>query len=234
MCVAGKAKLYVDGKELIDLWTSQPKKTDNTPVFNFFSMERLADIHVKEGQKYHLDIHLVNQSLGYVVGAAAAGGVRIGGFEAVDEDNSIASAVVAAKQVDIPIIMTGLGPDFEYEGCDRKHLKLPGRVDELIQRVVAANPNTVRANKEDWGPFNTPKDTLTNTYLYSKVVVTESGCAIEMPWAAQTKTMVHAWMGGQETGHGLVDVLFGRVNPSGRLSMTFPRRLEDSPAFLNF
>jgi beta-glucosidase len=55
-----------------------------------------------------------------------------------------------------------------------------------------------------------------------------------MPWLDQASTLIHAWYGGQETGNALVDILFGKVNPSGRLSLTFPKRLEDTPAFLNF
>ena len=55
-----------------------------------------------------------------------------------------------------------------------------------------------------------------------------------MPWIDQVSTLAHAWFGGQETGNAIADVLFGKVNPSGRLSVTFPKRLEDTPAFLTF
>ena len=57
---------------------------------------------------------------------------------------------------------------------------------------------------------------------------------IQMPWINSASTLVHAWLGGQETGHALADVLFGDANPSGRLSVTFPKRLQDTPAYLNF
>ncbi|KAL4915059.1 glycoside hydrolase superfamily [Aspergillus aurantiobrunneus] len=205
---AGKIKLFINGTEAIDLWTNHPEKTDNTPCFNGFTMERFVDVDVDEGAAYDLEIHLVNEDLDDRVGAAPAGGVRLGGFEVVDEEDTIREAVNLAREVDIPIILTGLGPDYEYEGCDRKTLGLPRRVDELIERVIEANSNTV--------------------------IITEAGTAIALPWADKAKTMVHAWLGGQETGHGITDVLFGRVNPSGRLSLTFPRRLEDMPSFLNF
>lgn len=55
-----------------------------------------------------------------------------------------------------------------------------------------------------------------------------------MPWVKKADTLVHAWFGGQETGNSIADIVFGRVNPSGRLSVTFPERLEDTPAFLSF
>lgn len=55
-----------------------------------------------------------------------------------------------------------------------------------------------------------------------------------MPWLPQANTLLHAWYGGQECGNSIIDVLFGTVNPSGRLSVTFPRVLEDTPAFLSF
>lgn len=55
-----------------------------------------------------------------------------------------------------------------------------------------------------------------------------------MPWVEDVPTLVHAWFGGQETGNAMADVLFGRHNPTGRLSITFPRRLEDTPAFLSW
>lgn len=55
-----------------------------------------------------------------------------------------------------------------------------------------------------------------------------------MPWIDLSPTLVHAWLGGQETGHAIADVLFGDTSPSGRLSLTFPKRLQDTPAYLNF
>ncbi|KAL2833589.1 glycosyl hydrolase family 3 C-terminal domain-containing protein [Aspergillus pseudoustus] len=205
---AGKFKLFIDEKEAIDLWTSHPPKTDSTSCFSAFTMERFADLDIQKDQAYNLEVHLVNEELEDLVGAAPASGVRLGGFEIVDEDETIAQAVELARNINVPIILTGLSGDYEYEGTDRKTLGLPGRVDELIERVIEANPNAV--------------------------IITEAGTAIAMPWADKAKTVIHGWLGGQETGHGLVDVLFGDVNPSGRLPLTFARRLEDVPAFFNF
>ena len=55
-----------------------------------------------------------------------------------------------------------------------------------------------------------------------------------MPWVSQASTLLHAWFGGQECGHGMSDVLFGKVNPSGRLSLTFPKSIKHTPAYLTF
>lgn len=65
-------------------------------------------------------------------------------------------------------------------------------------------------------------------------MVTQAGLPFEMPWLTSVNTLIHAWYGGQETGHAIADVLFGNVNPSGKLSITFPKKVEDNPAFLTF
>jgi beta-glucosidase len=88
-------------------------------------------------------------------------------------------------------------------------MDLPGAVPKLISSVVAANPNTV--------------------------IITQSGSPINMlPWSDKATTQVHTWYGGNETGNGIADVLFGDVNPSAKLPMSFPRRLEDNPSYLCF
>lgn len=116
-------------------------------------------------------------------------------------------AVRAAKQADVAIIVGGLNhmSGFDTEGSDRRDMKLPSRQDELIRRVVEANPRTV--------------------------VVLISGGAVEMDaWVDQVPAIVQAWYPGMEGGNALAGVLFGEVNPSGKLPCTFPKRLEDSPA----
>ncbi|HEX3357534.1 MAG TPA: glycoside hydrolase family 3 C-terminal domain-containing protein [Tepidisphaeraceae bacterium] len=116
-------------------------------------------------------------------------------------------AVAAAKSADVAIYIGGLNkePFCDTEGTDRKDMKLPYGQDDLIRAVVAANPHTV--------------------------VVLVSGSAVEMDsWLDQVPAVVEAWYGGSEAGNALARVLFGDVNPSGKLPFTFPRHLEDSPA----
>jgi beta-glucosidase len=116
-------------------------------------------------------------------------------------------AVQAARQVDVAIVIAGTNHsrNFDTEGADRKDMKLPYNQDELIRRVVAANPRTI--------------------------VVLISGGAVEMDgWVNQVPAIVQAWYPGMEGGNAIASVLFGDVNPSGKLPCTFPKKLEDSPA----
>jgi beta-glucosidase len=115
-------------------------------------------------------------------------------------------AVAAAKAADAVIYIGGLNHDsgFDCEGADRKDLKLPYAQDELIQQIVAANPKTI--------------------------VVLE-GTMVEMEtWLNKVPAVLQAWYPGMEGGNALARILFGDVNPSGKLPATFPKKLADSPA----
>lgn len=117
-----------------------------------------------------------------------------------------ARALAAAQSADVVIYIGGLNhdPGFDCEGTDRKDLKLPYGQDELISKIVAVNPKTI--------------------------VVLE-GTMVEMdPWLDQVPAVLQAWYPGMEGGDALAKILFGDVNPSGKLPCTFPKRLEDSPA----
>jgi beta-glucosidase len=115
-------------------------------------------------------------------------------------------SVAAAKSADVVIYLGGLNHDkgLDCEGADRKDMKLPYGQDELISRIAAANPNTI--------------------------VVLE-GTLVEMDaWLDKVPAVLQAWYPGMEGGNALARVLFGDVNPSGKLPATFPKRLSDSPA----
>jgi beta-glucosidase len=87
-------------------------------------------------------------------------------------------------------------------------MSLPGHMDALISEVSKVNPSTV--------------------------VVMQSGTPVDMPWISSVNGLVHAWYGGNETGNAIADILFGNVNPSAKLPLSFPRRLQDNPAFVNY
>jgi len=119
----------------------------------------------------------------------------------------MADAVAAARSADVVIYMGGLNHrgGYDTEGADRKDMKLPAGQDELIQKIVQANPKTV--------------------------VVLYGGGAVEMDsWLPTVPALLYVWYPGIEGGNALARVLFGDANPSGKLPCTFPKRLVDSPA----
>ncbi len=118
----------------------------------------------------------------------------------------IADAVKAARTADAVIFVGGLNksPGQDSESADRASYGLPYGQDRVIEALAAANPRLA--------------------------VVLVSGNAVAMPWIDRVPAVLEAWFSGSEAGHALADVLFGRVNPSGKLPFTFPVRLEDNAA----
>jgi len=116
------------------------------------------------------------------------------------DGRDIAQAVALAKTADVAIVMVG---DYTTEGKDHE-LTLTGNQDELIQAVAAANSNTV--------------------------VVLKTGSAVLMPWLDNVPALLEAWYPGEEDGNAVAAMLFGDVNPSGKLPLTFPKQLSDLTA----
>lgn len=118
----------------------------------------------------------------------------------------IAEAVEKARNADYVIFIGGLNKSAgqDCEDSDRKGINLSYGQDDVIAALAKANPNVVMVNI--------------------------SGNAIAMPWLAKVPSVVQAWFLGSEAGNAIADVIFGKVNPSGKLPFTFPARLEDSPA----
>lgn len=125
-----------------------------------------------------------------------------------EEDDRIARAVELAARSDVAIVFAGMPTGYESEGGDRPHLDLPGRQAELIYAVVQANRNTV--------------------------VVLNCGAPVTMPWLDDVAGLLEAYYPGMEGGNAVARILLGEVNPSGRLTVTFPRRLQDNPTFVNY
>jgi beta-glucosidase len=126
-----------------------------------------------------------------------------------DEDFSLVDdAVRIAGDADVALVLAGLPLHYESEGIDRLHIDLPPAHNRLIEAVAEQQPNTV--------------------------VVLTNGSAVAMPWVDGVPAIVEAWLGGQAGAGAIADVVFGKANPSGKLAETFPVRLEDTPAFLNF
>ena len=127
---------------------------------------------------------------------------------APDPDDRIARAVKLAKSADVAVVFAGMPQGFESEGGDRPDMALPGPQDELIRAVAEANANTV--------------------------VVLNCGSPVEMPWIDDVAATVLAFYPGQEGGNAVTNILLGEVNPSGKLSVTYPKRYEDNPSFINY
>ncbi|KAG8911818.1 hypothetical protein FRC01_005511 [Tulasnella sp. 417] len=208
LTVHGRAKLYVDGKLVIDNWTKQVR--GNT-FLGKGTPEKHGEIDLKAGVAHKIEVEFRN-----IRGPADGDedeslvnipGLRLGGAEVLPEQ-SVDEAAAIAKDADLAIIVVGLNGDWEAGGYDRTHLELPGRTNELVAKVAAVNSKTV--------------------------VINQSGSAVTMPWVNQVAGLVHAWYLGNETGNAIADVLFGKVNPSGKMSMTFPKRLEDVPSYGHF
>ena len=133
------------------------------------------------------------------------------GYELDDSDPNdelIEEACRAASEADVALVFVGLPPSFESEGYDRQDMRMPKAHNELVRRVAAANPKTV--------------------------VVLSCGAPVEMPWLDKAKGLLHTYLGGQAWAPAVVDVLFGRVNPSGKLAETYPFSLIDTPTAKTF
>ncbi|UOQ82448.1 glycoside hydrolase family 3 C-terminal domain-containing protein [Hymenobacter sp. 5414T-23] len=156
----------------------------------------------------------LKNELGNQVNITYAQGYKIARNQKADPQ-MIAEAVAAAKAADVVVYVGGSTHGYDYtkwsdnaydaEGFDKPDMNMPFGQDELIQAVLKANPNTV-------------------------VVLMGGGPIDVSAWAGQTKSIVEAWYPGMEGGNAIAHVLFGDVNPSGKLPFTFPVKLEDSPA----
>ena len=123
------------------------------------------------------------------------------------QDSRHKQAVEAAKNSEVAVVFVGLPEAFESEGRDRENIELPGGQNELISAVAAVNPNTV--------------------------VVLNVGAPVTMPWVDEVEAIVLAYYPGLENGSAVTNILTGAVNPSGKLPISLPKKLEDSPAYIN-
>lgn len=124
------------------------------------------------------------------------------------DDALLQEAVNCARAAETAVIFAGLPDSSESEGFDRRHMEMPCNHNELIRAVAAVNPNTV--------------------------VVLLNGSPVTMPWLDQVSAVLEMYLGGENAGGAAVSLLYGDINPSGKLAETFPLKLSDTPSFLNF
>ncbi|AXI77105.1 glycoside hydrolase family 3 C-terminal domain-containing protein [Peterkaempfera bronchialis] len=191
----GAVVLEADGRTLLDTHVT-PASQDPTYLHVAPSF-RSAEVEVTEDQEILLVARRrFEPDTGRVV-ALAADPPR------PDQDEAVAQAVRAARGADVAVVVVGTTDEIESEGFDRASLALPGRQDDLVRAVVAANPRTV--------------------------VLVNSGGPVELPWREEVPGVLVGWFPGQEGGHGLADVLFGRAEPGGRLPTTWAATAEGAP-----
>lgn len=206
----GPGRLFINGELFIDIWNW----TEEGEAMFSASEDVLKSIHLEEGKPIELLVESTSEvrpaSKVSVLGRKHDyGGCRIG-YQEEDKVDRLQEAADAAREADVAVLVVGLDAEWESEGYDRQTMDLPkdGSQDRLIEAVIAANPRTI--------------------------VVNQSGTPVTMPWADRAPAIVQAWYQGQEAGNALADVLFGNQSPSGKLPTTFPKRLEDNPAYHNW
>ncbi len=122
--------------------------------------------------------------------------------------NSLSDAVAAAKEADAAVVCVGFGSDSEGEGSDRS-FTLPAGQEDLIKAIAAANDRTI-------------------------VIINAGGNVDMQNWLADVPALLMAWYPGQEGGQALAEIIFGKVNPSGKLPATFEKKWEDNPSYKNY
>lgn len=209
LTVAGTGKIFPDGECIVD------NETDQQPGESFFgvgSTEKRAIVGLERGRVYKILVTFGTlPTMTFAksnVPAAGTGGLKIGAAPQLDPEVLLRKAIRLAKEVDQVVLCVGLDHEWECEGYDRRTMDLPPGTDRLVREVLAANPNTA--------------------------VVIQSGTPVTVPWADTARAIVYAGFGGNEGGNAISDVIFGAVNPSGKLSLSWPMLVEDNPAYLHF
>lgn len=209
LTVAGTALLYINDELLIDNSTVQ---SPGNSFFGSGTVEERAKTYLKAGKTYKWRVEFgsapTSKTKQNGVTTFGPGGVRVGCTRIIDTEEEIRKAVSVARQVDQVILCCGLSGDWESEGFDRANMDLPGLQNRLIEEICKVNSRTV--------------------------VILQSGTPVTTPWVDQAPAILQAWYGGNETANAIVDALYGRSCPSGKLPLSWPRLNQDNPAFLNY
>ncbi|KAL2010550.1 hypothetical protein VTN00DRAFT_6357 [Thermoascus crustaceus] len=207
--VAGTGQLFIDKELIVDNTKNQRR---GSSFFGSGTVEVKGSKELKAGKTYNVLFQFGSAPTSDLdmrgVVAFGPGGFKLGGCKRLSQEESITHAVDIASKTEQVVIFAGLNSEWETEGYDRDHMDLPPGSDELISRVLKANPKAV--------------------------VVIQSGSPVTMPWVNDSSALLQAWYGGNESGNGIADVLYGDVNPSAKLPISFPVHLRDNPSYLNF
>ncbi|KAL6708674.1 hypothetical protein ACN47E_002370 [Coniothyrium glycines] len=205
----GPTVITINGKTVFEQKSNSP---DPMGFLLGGNPEKEFTVDFKEGESYKIQIDSKPPTGGSDWGILAGlPGFRMGFMLQEEHDfDMVSQARDLAKAVDIAIVFTGHTPAWETEGQDQQSFNLPrdGSQDKLVETVASVNSKTI--------------------------VVNSTGVAIALPWLNKVSALIQAWFPGQEAGHAIADIISGAVNPSGRLPISWPKRLEDAPAYGNF
>lgn len=195
----GLIRLFVDGVLAGEADTGGPSSEPGADIFNPKHVSFPVD--VVEGTsvalRMEIDTHIrpgLPPAMALVVGIESL---------TDDSDAMIAEAVAHAKAAEVAVVVVGTNSRVESEGFDRKNLALPGRQDDLVKAVAAANPNTI--------------------------VLINAGSPVILPWRNEVRAILLTYFAGQEMGDAIVDMLLGRAEPGGRLPTTWAATEADVP-----
>ncbi|KAF7557701.1 hypothetical protein G7Z17_g399 [Cylindrodendrum hubeiense] len=208
----GRAKCYIDGQEVFE----RPQETKLRPEsFYFFKkqLERRFNHHLESGKRYAIKLESWACDPDILSAAPLFGkmfqGSALRFHEKIDLEGRLAEAKQVAQETDYAVVCVGTTNEIESEGFDRDTMDLTLDQYHLIDAVVASNPKTI--------------------------VVNFSGAPVSFTQFVDTApAIVQAWFPGQEAGDSLAAVLTGLVNPSGKLPLSWPKRLEDNSSYGNF
>ncbi len=199
----GPFTISADGATLVE--DPQMELPRSEEFFGYGSVEATATLDCTAGTPVELNVRWATSEMN---GFAA---LRVG-IRSPEPADLMDRAVAAAAAADVAVVMVGTNDEWETEGFDRTTMDLPGRQDELVRRVVAANPRTA--------------------------VIVNAGSPVTMDWAdpdspTNAPAVLTPFFAGQEQAEALVDILLGDADPGGRLPITVPVRLADHPAYLH-
>ena len=197
--MVGDARVYVDGELAGEL--SVPVPSDDPGAAILGPPSATTRVTVDAGRPVDVRVEFERDASGATPVHTTA--LTLGTQPVVDPDAALQDATAAAAAADLAIVVVGTNSRVESEGHDRTTLALPGRQDDLVAAVAAANDRTV--------------------------VVVNAGSPVLLPWRDDVGAILLGWFGGQEFGAALGDVLTGAAEPGGRLPTTWPARTEDVP-----
>lgn len=163
-----------------------------------------SEVDLEEGRTYGVVVEHRPESAAMKVVFADVGIRKL----VADREEHLLEAEQIAAAAEVAVVVVGSSDEWESEGGDRASIELPVGQDELVRRVVAANPRTA--------------------------VVLNCGAPVLLPWLADVPAGVLAWYPGQEAGDAIVDVLTGDAEPGGRMPTTWPQAERDTPSYLHY